>query len=1416
MENDVKVAQKPNYVFEVSWEVCNKVGGIYTVVSTKAPLMKKGFRDHFIQIGPDLYKGAEGNIEFLEDFELFKDWKGHFNRDGLKIRAGRWAIPGEPIAILIDFSPLFQKKDEIFGSLWSKNRLDSLKGGWDYIEPALFGYAAGMVIEDFKRFYLDGNQGVVAHFHEWMTGAGVLYLENNAQGVATVFTTHATVTGRTLCGTGQPFYGKFETYNGDQVAKDFNIVAKHSLEKTAAVTADAFTTVSNNTARECQQLLGKAVDKVVTNGFDDSYLQDKRDFAKKRNEAKALLMKVASCAVGYQLPETSFLLGTSGRYEYKNKGIDLFLDALKELHQRAHVTRNIIAFVLVPAGHTRPKLEIINCLKSQNFNKSHENVALTHYLQDSVHDTIWQKIKRNGFANTPEEKVKIIFAPVYLDGRDGVFDTPYYDLLPGFDLTVFPSYYEPFGYTPLESLAFQVPTVTTTLTGFGQQVNSISTSDSEGMLVITRSDHNDETVVDQISNRVYEFSTKNEKELSRARKKAFAISRSFLWEQLIDDYLEVYGIALKRHELKEEGLKRSCEKLTTKYVKPAESNEPIWKSTMVKFKIPEALKNLVELSKNLWWTWHHEAVDLFKSIDAELWERVGHNPISLLEALEYQRLLVLERDADFMAKLNDIFQRFKKYVALDTDRKGPKIAYLCMEYGLHESIPIYAGGLGILAGDFLKEASDLNYDVVAFGILYRYGYFKQSVTLHGQQVADYEKLHFTQLPMTPVLDANGKRLVLQFPLRGPIINVQIWKLEVGRIPLYLFDTDIPENGDENKRITHKLYGGDTENRLRQELLIATMTLQVLEKLNIHPDLFHYNEGHTAFTSLMRIMKLIGSENLSFEEAAQFVKASTLFTTHTPVPAGHDAFEESLLRGYQSHLADSLNIPWERFQGLGKINASDRNEKFSMSYLAARSSGEINAVSKLHAEVTQKMFKPLWKGFLEEELQIDNVTNGVHYATWTAPRWQQLFEKTFGAGFQTDVSNSSHWAKVEGIPARKIIDLKKELKRDLILGIQSRLRKEIKTLHLPPQRVYGLFNSLNENDLIIGFAKRFATYKRANLLFNDMERLSKLLNNPLKPVKLIFAGKAHPADGGGQDLIKRIIEISEQPSFLGKILFIQDYDMYLARLMVQGVDVWFNTPKRGNEASGTSGMKAALNGTLNLSVMDGWWAEGYKAGAGWSITQERMYENQKDQDDLDAETIYNILEHEIIPEFFDRNKAGVSVKWVGHIKNAFTHIAPGFTTGRMFNEYKTKFYDTMYGKVLQLKANNFEVTKQFVEWSKKINKGWSEISVVNVEFSVSNKTLELGEMFGAVVTLYLGELVTSDIGVELVFVKRLQNGSYGIKNVTELTLVKEKEDQAIFKGKAKASFSGAFHYDIRYFPKSPLLKKRRNLPLVKWI
>jgi phosphorylase/glycogen(starch) synthase len=1400
-----------DYIFEVSWEVCNKVGGIHTVISTKAALLTKNYGDRFIMIGPDLYHGAQGNPEFTEDPELFKIWRDKSDLKGLKVRTGRWNIPGQPLVILVDYTALFERKNEIFAELWEKNKLDSLSGSWDYIEPALFGYAAGMVIECFMICNFEQNKKIIAQFHEWLTGAGVLYLENTLPEVATVFTTHATATGRLIAASGLPFYSNFEKYNGDKIATEYNIRSKHSLEKTAASTADCFTTVSENTAKECQQLLGKAVDLVTWNGFSESFLPDPKNAEDLRSQAKEKLVKVASSVLGYPVSVNSLLVATSGRYEFRNKGIDLFLKALKELNDKPDLTRDVIAFIMVPAANSGPVPEVVSAISTGDLKQSGGPRFTTHHLHTPEHDLIWRQIKSTGLTNEEHQRVKVIYAPIYLDGKDGIFNESYYNLLLGFDITAFLSYYEPFGYTPLESLAFQVPTITTSLTGFSQVVQSVS-RENQGILIVDRSDYNEETVVDQVSNHVYTFAKKNHKQQEEARQQAFQLSTTISWNNLIGNYYKVYQLALKRFDQRAYKITRVIEKPPEAFIEPALNNEPIWKSLLVEFKIPESLRDLELLSRNLWWSWNPEAIDLFRSIDQSLWEQVEHNPICLLYAMSYDRFLQLENDRDFIDRLKAVSEDFNAYMSVGKSTEGPKVAYMCMEYGLHVSLPLYSGGLGILAGDFLKEASDQNLQIVGVGLLYRYGYFKQAISLNGEQVVHYDKLHFTKLPIQPVLDKNGERLVMNLPFRGPLVRVQVWKVEVGRIPLYLFDTDLPENSDDDKSITANLYGTGELYRLRQELLIGTCSLQLFDLLGFQPDLFHYNEGHTAFTGIGRILRLMAKDQLTFSEAIEIVRASSLFTTHTPVPAGHEKFGEDAMRSYQSHLEDELNIGWKTLLGFGKINKLDPTEKFSLTHFAARTCQEINAVSKIHEEVTKKMLQPLWKGFLTDELEIGHINNGVHFPTWAADPWKKLYAKL---GLDNSIENAD-WLKILEVPDKDIWKIRRELKASFIYRLKQRLKRQLRLSDHHPGYLYEVANNLREDELIIGFARRFAPYKRADLLLRDLDRLAHIAGNNQKPVKFIFAGKAHPADGTGVKLIHKLVEVSKQPRFLDKIIFLPDYDMEIAELLVQGVDLWLNTPVRGMEASGTSGMKAMLNGVLNFSVVDGWWAEAYREDCGWALPREREYENDEDQNDLDAIMLYNILEHEIIPEFYQRNESDLPAKWVERIKKSLAYIIPDFSATRMLKNYCSNYYLPMFNRTKRLSDDNYQIVRQSVNWMQKIQRDWHRISVVDLQILENHKPRQLGEKLKVRVVLDLGGISPEDIGVEVVFAKRLADGTFRVKNTKALNQVNQQKHIVTYEGEAVLSNSGTYKYDLRFFPKSAMLHYRKDLPLVKWV
>ena len=625
-------------------------------------------------------------------------------------------------------------------------------------------------------------------------------------------------------------------------------------------------------------------------------------------------------------------------------------------------------------------------------------------------------------------------------------------------------------------------------------------------------------------------------------------------------------------------------------IKVSNVNTPNWKDVNVKSHIPVELEKLSELARNIWWSWNYEATELFKDLDPVLWKEVGQNPVLLLERMSYAKLEALAKDKVILRRMEDVYSKFRNYMDVKPDSNRPSVAYFSMEYGLNHVLKIYSGGLGVLAGDYLKEASDSNVDLCAVGFLYRYGYFTQTLAMDGQQIANYEAQNFGQLPIDRVLDENGNQIVVDVPYLDYYVHAFLWRVNVGRISLYLLDTDNEMNSEFDRSITHQLYGGDWENRLKQEILLGIGGILTLKKLGIKKDVYHCNEGHAALINVQRICDYV-AEGLTYDQAIELVRASSLYTVHTPVPAGHDYFDEGLFGKYMGGYPSKMGITWDDLMDLGRNNPGDKGERFCMSVFACNTSQEVNGVSWLHGKVSQEMFAPIWKGYFPEEMHVGYVTNGVHFPTWSATEWKQLYAAHFDENFWYDQSNPKIWEAIYNVADEEIWKTRMAMKNKLIDYVRKEYRKTWLNNQGDPSRVVSLLDKINPNALLIGFGRRFATYKRAHLLFTDLERLSKIVNNPDYPVQFLFTGKAHPHDGAGQGLIKRIIEISRRPEFLGKIIFLENYDMQLARRLVSGVDIWLNTPTRPLEASGTSGEKALMNGVVNFSVLDGWWLEG---------------------------------------------------------------------------------------------------------------------------------------------------------------------------------------------------------------------------------
>lgn len=844
------------------------------------------------------------------------------------------------------------------------------------------------------------------------------------------------------------------------------------------------------------------------------------------------------------------------------------------------------------------------------------------------------------------------------------------------------------------------------------------------------------------------------------------------------------------------------------------TNAPAWRDLTIKSDLPSKLKHLETLAKNLWWVWNSDAKSLFRDLNPDLWRSTGENPVMLLQQLSSERLDEILADADLMARIEQVYGKFKEYMAKPMRKDIPSVSYFSMEYGLCNALKIYSGGLGVLAGDYIKEASDSCVPMTAVGFLYRFGYFTQSLSVDGQQIANYEPQNFNQLPIEQVMEENGRPMILEVPYPGRTIYSHVWRVNVGRMKLYLMDTDFDMNSEFDRVITHQLYGGDWENRIKQEYLLGIGGALMLKKLGINSQLYHCNEGHAALLNLQRLVDYVQDKHLDFNVALELVRASSLYTVHTPVPAGHDYFDEGLFGKYMGEYPQKLGISWNDLMNMGRENPNT-NERFSMSVFALNTCQEANGVSWLHGEVSKKMFAGIWKGYNWQESHVGYVTNGVHMPTWAASEWKEFYWQKLGPAVFEHADDPENWKGIFKVKDEEIWNMRCTMKNKFINFVKRDFKQKWLANQGDPSAVMKIVDKINPNALIIGFARRFATYKRAHLLFTDLERLSKIVNNENFPVQFVFSGKAHPADGAGQGLIKRIMEISRMPEFLGKIIFLEDYNMIVAKRLVTGVDIWLNTPTRPLEASGTSGEKAEMNGVLNFSVLDGWWYEGYRFNekAGWALTDKRTYTDQAQQDKLDAATIYSMLENEIIPLYFAKNSKGYSPEWVQYIKRSIGDIAPHFTMKRMIEDYIHRFYDKEAARSKKLQANDCALAKEIVAWKEKVAAAWDGIKVFDIQASdITNSTTGNDFATRAIIdTNGLGK----DLGLEMVVYKK-EDGEEKFWYTKPFDVVKEEGNVLTYQLNMKLKDAGVFRYGYRLYPKNPNLPHRMDFAYTRWI
>ncbi|MBO7165197.1 MAG: alpha-glucan family phosphorylase [Muribaculaceae bacterium] len=846
------------------------------------------------------------------------------------------------------------------------------------------------------------------------------------------------------------------------------------------------------------------------------------------------------------------------------------------------------------------------------------------------------------------------------------------------------------------------------------------------------------------------------------------------------------------------------------------TNQPHWRNVTVSAELPAALKPLEELSKNLWWVWNSEGKSLFRDLDEKLWRATGENPVMLLQRISSSRIQEVLNDDAMMLRIEKVYASFKEYMQQPMRTDAPSVAYFSMEYGLCNCLKIYSGGLGVLAGDYIKQASDSRINMTAVGFLYRFGYFTQVLSVDGQQIAEYEAQNFDQLPLEPVLGEDGHPMVLEVPYPGRIVYAHVWRVNVGRMKLYLLDTDFDMNSEYDRQITHKLYGGDWENRIKQEYLLGIGGVLMLNKLGIHTEVYHANEGHAALMNVQRLVDYIQNDGLSFNVALEIVRASSLYTVHTPVPAGHDYFEESLFGKYLGEYPAKLGISWSDLMNMGRENP-DSNERFSMSVFALNTCQEANGVSWLHGEVSKKMFSGVWKGYSPEESHVGYVTNGVHMPTWAASEWKEFYAEKLGKQVFEDQSNPEAWDGIFKVADEEIWNMRMTMKNKFINFVKKDFREKWLANQGDPSAVMKIVDKINPNALIIGFARRFATYKRAHLLFTDLDRLAKIVNNEQFPVQFIFSGKAHPADGAGQGLIKRIMEISRMPQFLGKIIFLEDYNMIVAKRLVSGVDIWLNTPTRPLEASGTSGEKAEMNGVLNFSVLDGWWYEGYKFDekGGWALTEKRTFTDQSQQDKLDAATIYSMLENEIVPLYFAKNSKGYSPEWIQYIKRSVGHIAPNFTMKRQLDDYIDRFYAPQAKRAARIAADNCTEARQIVAWKEEVASKWDQVEVLSVNLNDPNlnNAPKTGSNYTAdcrIDTKGLGK----SIGVEIVLYKEV-DGESKFYLSKPLEVVAEEGSVLTYAINDTIKEAGVYRFALRMYPNNPALPHRQDFAYVRW-
>ncbi len=1412
-------------LFETAWEVCNKVGGIYTVVSSKVLQAIENFGENYWLLGPDF----GNNADFEEDTgPTFEPIRTTLKQHNLHCRIGHWLVPGNPKVILVDFNN-FCNQNQLLYDYWKNYNVDSMSGGWDYVEPVMFATACGEVIKTvYQHFVEPVGMPAVAHFHEWMCGAGILHLKRFCPTIGTVFTTHATMLGRSMCGNGRPLFSTDmdSSFNPRQEADRLNITAKHSMELTSAREADCFTTVSELTGTEAATLLGKAPDVVTPNGLDLRLIPNYSEARLKPALMRKIILERASTLLRRKLPENTCIVLTSGRYEFVNKGIDVFLEALARVNGNGKTDMpHILAVCAVMGGHYGVNNDAVGGDEKVHPSDS-EYWITSHLVHNPENDPILCSCKRLGLTNAPDNRVSVIFDPALLNGDDGFLNLTYEDLLTGCDLGVFPSWYEPWGYTPEESAAYSVPAVTTDLAGFGLWVraNCRGSKKKTGVTILSRRQQTTEEVAKALQKEIEGYALLSDEDRMKLREAARETAGKCDWSLLFSHYLKAYNMAVSKAMEAGLEIKEGTSDLNTSFFAAVSFSKPNLHTFTSHASLPKPIARLRELATNLWWSWNPKCWALFSSLAPDVWEAGSHNPIKCLENAGADDLKTASTDPAYMSLYDGVMETFDKYMARKKEPQGQitienPVAYFSTEYGLHESFPIYSGGLGILSGDHLKSASDLNIPLVAVGLFYRYGYFNQSIDKDGRQVANYEVNEPIDLPLEEVRTPAGDPLEIHVQLGDRRLFAKVWRVKVGTISLYLLDSDVPKNSAEDRRVTDHLYVGDRDFRIRQEILLGVGGISLLTKLGITPSVYHMNEGHSAFLILRLISDSMKNAKLSFDEAREIVRHKCIFTTHTPVDAGNERFSCDLMSRYFARYATTFGMSMDDFLALGQ-GERGRGSAFEMTILALRNSCHANGVSRLHGDVSRHMWNNLWPGVPVAEVPIGHVTNGVHMHSYVSQEMRDLLNRVMGENWPNLDASDPGWAKFDAIPDRILWRPRQQQKATLLEYIAKTTPALFRKLGVDRQSIREALDNLSEDALLIGFARRFAPYKRANLLFADLEHLERLLKDTKHPIILLFAGKAHPADSQGIDIQQQILRYATDKRFLGRIFFLENYSLAISRLMVQGCDVWLNTPRRPYEASGTSGQKVSVNGVLNLSISDGWWCEGYNGENGWTIgpVQTTVTPGDTQNDYTDAESLYALLEEQVVPLYYYHDQDGLPARWIKTIKQSIKTLVPMYSSHRMLKDYLKDYYMPTAESWTKTLLDNFDVVKKLVSWKQNLSERFDSIKTGLLRIDgMDDDVCEVGQKVHVTLSFDADQMAQEELLVELVIGSFDGTDFIGKPATVELHYERTTSDGSlVYSCTYENRFNGRQAYGVRIMPTTQGLINKFDTNLVVWI